>query len=386
MSDKKKKGKERSASAPPKDEVSKCWTCMICKKISSDPNGKMLECERCIEHFCIKCTKVTEAEYDFMASRADLHWFCGKCDEPAMQSVLSDKELEEKILKYTMVLDERMLELETKLKDKADKKEVDERMNRFDDRMNKMATKHNEIVTTLKAEIQEIRKNSNELEERIKMMVSKKVDDELDKKLEDETTWASIVSRHVDQSVEVKFENVKDDFSKIKDSITEAKASMKETKDFLSEEKDKESRKNNIIIYRMIESVAESNVDRQKDDVRACVQLVRNALLLPCDENEFKRIFRLGKKEAGKDRPLLVEFKNNVLKNHVMESLGRLKDAEDEFKRLSISHDMTKTERDETKRLVQQAKERTILHGEGEWIYRVRGNPGSMRIVRVKKH
>ena len=43
--------------------------------------------------------KVNEAEYSFMVSRGDLHWFCTKCNSLAKESILNDKDLEGKINK-----------------------------------------------------------------------------------------------------------------------------------------------------------------------------------------------------------------------------------------------------------------------------------------------
>ncbi|MFZ2538707.1 MAG: hypothetical protein WAX04_07380, partial [Oscillospiraceae bacterium] len=69
----------------------------------------------------------------------------------------------------------------------------------------------------------------------------------------------------------------------------------------------------------------------------------------------------------------------------VMESLGKLAEADDEFRSLSISQDMTKKERDECRELVEDAKKRQVEDLSGEWIYRVRGVPGEMRIVKLRK-
>ena len=68
-----------------------------------------------------------------------------------------------------------------------------------------------------------------------------------------------------------------------------------------------------------------------------------------------------------------------------MESLYRLKHAEQKFKGVVIAHDMTRTERDECKRLVAEAKDKEDDDTSGEFMYRVRGPPGNLRIVKIKK-
>ena len=75
-----------------------------------------------------------------------------------------------------------------------------------------------------------------------------------------------------------------------------------------------------------------------------------------CDENDLKKIFKIGKKEDGKVKQLLIEFKNMTLKNLMMESLYKLAEASDVFKNLVISYDRTKLERTELKNLVNEAK------------------------------
>ena len=98
----------------------------------------------------------------------------------------------------------------------------------------------------------------------------------------------------------------------------------------------------------------------------------------------LKKIFRLGKREDGKERPLLFDLKSSLLKNQMMKSLSKLRNIDEVFKKLPIAHDMTKVERMEVKKLVDEAKEREKK--EGKYLFKVRGTPGNMRIVQIKKH
>ena len=66
-----------------------------------------------------------------------------------------------------------------------------------------------------------------------------------------------------------------------------------------------------------------------------------------------------------------VEFKSRTTKNQIMESLSKLKSAEERFRRLSITHDMTLGERIQCKQIVSDAKDKEREEGQGEWIYRV---------------
>ena len=110
------------------------------------------------------------------------------------------------------------------------------------------------------------------------------------------------------------------------------------------------------------------------------------------EKSDISSMFRVGKKDTNNvPRPLLVKFRERAMKNEVMESLSELKDAEQSFKTLSITHDLTKKEREECKKLVDEAKKREsdqtkdVQSGQGEFIFRVRGPPGQMRIIRFRK-
>jgi hypothetical protein len=94
----------------------------------------------------------------------------------------------------------------------------------------------------------------------------------------------------------------------------------------------------------------------------------------------------LGKRnEDGRHRPLLVQFSSRLAKNLVMDNLFRLKNIEARFRGVTISHDMTVKEREECRKLVDEAKEKAASDTSGEWIYRVRGQPGQMRVVSIRK-
>ena len=54
------------------------------------------------------------------------------------------------------------------------------------------------------------------------------------------------------------------------------------------------------------------------------------------------------------------------------------------LKKIVIVHDMTQTEREECRKLVVDAKAQEAKVKSGEYIYRVRGLPGRMKVVKIK--
>jgi hypothetical protein len=95
------------------------------------------------------------------------------------------------------------------------------------------------------------------------------------------------------------------------------------------------------------------------------------------------RIIDAGPGEETKLRPLMVQFESKMTKNYLMNHLAGLKRSA--FKDISISHDMTIAEREQCKEMVMEAKRKESSDTSGEWIYRVRGLPGHMKVVRWRK-
>ena len=71
----------------------------------------------------------------------------------------------------------------------------------------------------------------------------------------------------------------------------------------------------------------------------------------------------LGKKEEGKIMPVKIVFPDAIVKNYFMKNLNKLKNLPDQFKNLSIKHDMTFDERKNERSLKYIANEKkTTLH------------------------
>ena len=73
------------------------------------------------------------------------------------------------------------------------------------------------------------------------------------------------------------------------------------------------------------------------------------------------------------------------MKNMVMESVSKLKDAEEKCSRIILMHDMSTEDREEYKRLVAEAKEKQKDEISGEYIFRVKGSPGTFRLLKIRR-
>ena len=76
-------------------------------------------------------------------------------------------------------------------------------------------------------------------------------------------------------------------------------------------------------------------------------------------------------------------MKDTNKKMELFKRLSNLRDAEDKYKCLSIHHDLTQKEREEGRKLLEEARTKEI-NDEGKWVHRVRGPPWARTIVRFK--
>ena len=137
------------------------------------------------------------------------------------------------------------------------------------------------------------------------------------------------------------------------------------------EELEKKKRENNIIIFKMPESGGES----RNNDRKFVEDLCSDALSLGLGKGQ----------DNTKIRPVKVVFENSFDKRKFMSKLYLLKDSEQKFKNVSISHDLTEVERETVKSLLKEAEDKTQQELTKNYIWKVRGAPGNMKLVRFKK-
>jgi len=109
-----------------------------------------------------------------------------------------------------------------------------------------------------------------------------------------------------------------------------------------------ERKKNNIIVYNLPEAPKQSSEEQSFADL--CKHIVKVDL-------KIQKIFRIGRKDSNRIRPLLVCFTSEETKLTVLSSAPRLC-FHDDYKKVCISPDMTKFERVKHKKLVEELKQR----------------------------
>lgn len=336
----KEKDKEEEKKSDNKDICEKCNT-----KVEASHFG--LCCELCEGWFHIKCVNISKECYEALRKVPGSHWFCDTCNvkvSDVIQSMLRTNERLDQVIKKQNDYDSALIRAEA--------------------RQEMLENKVNAVTK----EISQLREDMN------KCPTTSEVEAKLNEKMEcNEPTWRDIVERQV----AVKF-------TEVTDNLTAVKQNLDETKRMSEEEKDRDNRRNNIIIYRLRESNASTPDGRKKEDFDMCLNLISEVLNVDCVAEDIKKVVRLGRLSNDSVRPVLLEFRQYSTKNQTMESLYKLKDADEDLHQLSITHDLTKKEREEIRAKVQEAKEREN-NETGEYIWRVRGNPGFLRIVRLRR-
>ena len=149
----------------------------------------------------------------------------------------------------------------------------------------------------------------------------------------------------------------------------------------IKEMEQRKSRRPNMVIFQYPENKSQLRETRQKHDLDL-IRSMENALEMDL-ETEICKIHRLGKIKEDSTRPLLVSFKDENTKRELFGQLQSLKECPTPLCDISVQHDMTPTERDESKELFDIAKSKQELAG-GKWIFKVRGPPWAQKIIRVK--
>ena len=148
--------------------------------------------------------------------------------------------------------------------------------------------------------------------------------------------------------------------------------------------KQRELRKNNMIIFKLDEPDTNLKEERAKLDVEAIVKMCSEIGVDEFTKEDIITTTRLGKKsENVTPRPLLVKLKEAKVKKELFMRLQTLAEV-DEYKDVSVNHDLTMKQRQEYKKLCQEASKKENDDNSGKWRYRVRGPPWAWHIKRIQ--
>ena len=114
----------------------------------------------------------------------------------------------------------------------------------------------------------------------------KDLETRINKQLQDRTSHKEMDEASVSYA-EITKTTIKQDLTS---EMSEVQKTLKEAREQAEEEVEKEKRKNNIIVYRMPESTADSMETRRKEDHDFVINLLVNALETECEPNDVSKI------------------------------------------------------------------------------------------------
>ena len=117
----------------------------------------------------------------------------------------------------------------------------------------------------------------------------------------------------------------------------------------------RKSKESNMIYFGLPESDDDSIAVRMRQDFK----FLSEAYGKDIDNEEINNIFRVGKKENGKIRPLVVKYASSTVKDKFLKSSGDLKiKFNNQMKPIYASVDRTEKQRESHKKLVEEFKRR----------------------------
>ena len=268
---------------------------------------RALQCDRCEgwdKWKCVECLGITADVFDALYDCKDIFWFCQGCNGEAVK-VADHKE--DRVLTILEKMMEKLCGMEDKLHEKADRRSVED----LDSRVRK-----------LEAYVADSEYKVNELVDRVKQ-----VDDRM--------------IAVGDKCVQVQHRGA---VSGRDDDVDR------------DEKREIERRRNNMVLYRVSEVDSEEPEDRKAGDMLVVHELCREVFDVEVDSGDIEGMYRLGKREVDKVRPLLVKFSSDDLKRKVMGRTKELKNASDKFKGISVAHDLTPKQR----ALVKEVREKAL--------------------------
>ena len=329
-----------------KDKCSRCS-----KMVGVKDDG--IQCEICQTWFHPKCVDVSSDLYGYLQKCTNIHWYCDTCNKGIGQVV---EEL-------------------SKVKNRQENTEIMmQKINHEIERLNNRST-------------DEFNKIRTDLDKHISMLTTK-VEDIGKKKTDNVIEFREIVKQQMEEDMQARVDNtVKRELTsqvgEVQQTIIEGKEIAKSFREEKAEQEDIESRRCNVILYRIPESDEVLAEDRNKHDKSVCEQFF-HAFNVGFDRDDIRRVQRLGKRNDNYPRPILVQLGSRHIKNMIMESLYKIKSMDARLRNVIVAHNLTKKQREECKALVEEAKAKTEQES-GDFIYRVRGPPGLMRMVKVRK-
>ncbi|XP_071153417.1 uncharacterized protein PF3D7_1120000-like [Mytilus edulis] len=295
-----------------------------------------------------------------MLCKSDAMWFCGKCRKVKEQHAVTDIEIEKRFKQIMESYEERITSLEKTVENKCDEDKVkqivsEEIKNCNEDMVKKMVTEEVDKIKTPSTE-----EGCNE--EKVKAIITEEI------------------------SKIHKPENKRDsDSTNIEVGRAATPITRKETiTNVLEEINERKSRENNLGVFGIPEIDEESKEVRENADKERLNELFKDCKI-QLDKENLKTIKILGKFNKEKlNRPILVKLPSAEPKITLFRNIHYIK-TNPKYEKVGVSNDLTQAEREQEKRLWDQARRQTEDEVSGDYHFRVRVPPWARKVVKLRK-
>ena len=321
--------------------------CNNCNRIIKEDETEICCDGMCEGIFHIGCVAVSTEEHSVIHAKGNnISWFCDPCAEAVSELIAEDIDTNRKLVEMQESIDSLKREIE-RIRD----------------------TSSDDLET--KYGIKDIK------ERLVKLERNKRTEEQKDKE------WPKLEERLKNIEKGVKEKVTSEEVNGIlKHQLQQEEGRVKTTVRKTVDEEVSKSREKNIIIYRAKEedsNLKDANIAHDKGIIRELMEVCTGTY----QDDSIEKIIRLGRKDASKTRPLLIQFKELETKKQLFKNLRKLQQAEENIKILSISHDLTPEEREENRALLAEAKEKEA--NEPDYIFQVRGPPWNRVIIKTKR-
>ena len=294
------------------------------------------------------CAQLSKKHFKVVKKCPNVHWYCLNCEPNTVKTIKANHDVEKRCRSLPTDMESRLVKMEGELQNRVTWDEV-------------------KVLIAQQCALNEM---GSKTSESIVKVVSTST--------ADHPTEEEVSTTIVDHSTEEKVVS-----TTTVDHPTEEEAVSTVTDDHSKEDKDKEARKLNVIIHHIPENQVRDSDEEQDTDENFVTGLTS---VLEIQDAGISKLVRLGKvpDNQSKPRPIKVSFNSGNAKKKFMSKLVKLAEAPDKYKKISVSHDMTKEERDQNRKLVAEAKNLNGQEPTGQSVFRVRGLPGRRKIIKVE--
>ena len=300
-------------SSPSQNKCGKCKTYLL--KNPKNKGDQSIMCDCCNLYYHIRCVGVSDEKLKILDDD-DLHWYCPICN-------IASGKLKDQVT----VLQANYLELQSQLET------VNAKQKAQDEEMTEIKVDLKSKFDNLQAQIDELKKTKP-------------------------STPSELPIENGNPSSPI-------DVPRIKSIITHEINELKRDEE---EIKLQEKKKNNLIFFKFPEETFDTHDELMINDFN---KLKEACQPIELKEKDISQLFRVGKKENGKTRPILVTFKEEELR---MKILKKSRDMEittedGELIKVSVSTDKTPKQRETERKLRQEIAERKA-NGETDLVIR----------------